>query len=152
MVTGKDDRRKYLKETAEMKRYLIIGLAIVTMFAIAGCSDNDEQVSDNTKEAAVYQKISQEEAKKMMDEGALVIDVREDYEYADAHIDGAILSPLGNLENDIANHADSKDDTILIYCRSGNRSRTATNILVEQGYTNVYDFGGIIDWTYGTVK
>ncbi len=124
--------------------------------SFAGCaavSSQSETMPQAASATAEYHKISQADAKALMDEGdAIVIDVREDYEYADGHIDGALLSPLGNLENDIVNLAENKDDLILIYCRSGNRSHTAANILVELGYTNVHDFGGIINWQYGVVQ
>ena len=99
-------------------------------------------------------KISAEEAKEIMDSTAdlVLIDVREEDEYAQGHIAGALLVPYG----EIADRADSelldKDQTILVYCRSGRRSAIAAQTLAELGYTDVKDFGGIIDWPYDVEK
>ncbi len=101
-----------------------------------------------------YEQISAEEAKRIMDtESAyVIIDARTDEEFAEGHIKGAVMIP----EYEIAQKAESKipdkDALILVYCRSGRRSKIAAEELIKLGYTNVKEFGGIIDWPYDTVK
>lgn len=95
-----------------------------------------------------YQTITACEAKKMMDnQNVVVIDVREKDEYVLGHIPQAIHIPLGTInENNTA--LPNKDQTILVYCRSGKRSKKAAKKLAKLGYLHIYDFGGILDWTY----
>ena len=81
-----------------------------------------------------------------------MLDVREQSEYDAGHIPGAVLLPSGSVQQMAADVLPDKDAKILVYCRSGNRSRTAANVLVSLGYTQVYDFGGIINWPYDVVK
>lgn len=99
-----------------------------------------------------YQQITQEEAKEMMDtQEVIVLDVREQDEYDSGHIPGAVLLPVGTIEEDTAAQViPEKDSTVLVYCRSGNRSKTASAALAELGYTSIYEFGGINTWPYGT--
>ena len=99
-----------------------------------------------------YQQISQEEAKEMMDtEEVIILDVREQSEYDSGHIPGAVLLPVGTIDEATAAAAiPAKDSTVLVYCRSGNRSKTAASALAELGYTNLYEFGGINTWPYET--
>lgn len=101
-----------------------------------------------------YQKISAEEAKEMMqaDKNYIILDVRTIDEYNEGHIEGATLLPDNELEEKAESTLPDKEATILVYCRSGRRSAEATKELIKMGYTNVYDFGGIIDWTYEVVK
>jgi rhodanese-related sulfurtransferase len=104
---------------------------------------------------AQYRKISPQLAKEMMDSGdpVTVVDVRTPSEYAAGHIEGAILIPNETITT--ASNPEllpNVDDTILVYCRSGNRSSQAARKLVSLGYTNVYDFGGINDWPYEIVR
>ncbi len=100
-----------------------------------------------------YERITPAEAKAIMDEGDgyVILDVRTQEEFDEAHIDGAILIP----DYEIAAKAESilkdKNQLILVYCRSGRRSKNAAEALVKLGYTNVKEFGGIIDWPYETV-
>ncbi|MBQ6929460.1 MAG: rhodanese-like domain-containing protein [Oscillospiraceae bacterium] len=98
-----------------------------------------------------YKSISQSEAKSMMDNGGVVVlDVREQSEFAAGHIKGAVLLPVGTIsETTAAAVIPSKDSTVLVYCRSGNRSRTASAALAKLGYTNIYEMGGINSWKYG---
>ena len=98
-----------------------------------------------------YQQISQQEAKKRMDAGGvLVLDVREPAEYAGGHIPGAVLLPLGTIsEASAAGVIGEKDAQVLVYCRSGSRSKKAAKALAELGYTGIYEFGGIRTWPYG---
>ena len=97
-----------------------------------------------------YQKISQDKAKEMMDtQEVLVLDVREQSEYAGGHIPGAVLLPVGSIDEDTAAAViPEKSATVLVYCRSGNRSKTAAAALAELGYTDVCEFGGINTWPY----
>lgn len=99
-----------------------------------------------------YQTISASQAKDMMkQDDVVIIDVREENEYKQGHIENAILIPLNTIDKNNLQLPD-KDQTLLIYCRSGNRSAKAAKKFVKLGYQNVYDFGGIIDWTYGIVE
>lgn len=94
--------------------------------------------------------ISAEEAKQIMDteEGYIILDVRTQEEYDEGHIPGAILIPNTEIEARAEEVLTDKDQLILVYCRSGRRSKLAAEILVELGYTNIREFGGIIDWPY----
>ena len=99
---------------------------------------------------SAYQQITQEEARKMMDEhDVLILDVREQDEYDSGHIPEAVLLPVGTISEDTAAAAiPEKDSTVLVYCRSGNRSKKAAAALAELGYTAIYEFGGITTWPY----
>ena len=99
-----------------------------------------------------YQQITQEEAKEMMDaQEVILLDVREQDEYDSGHIPGAVLLPVGTIDEDTAAEViPGKDSTVLVYCRSGNRSKTASAALAELGYTDIYEFGGINSWPYET--
>ena len=102
-------------------------------------------------EKNTYQQISQDKAKQMMEEqeDAIVLDVREKEEYETGHIPGAVLLPLGTIEEDRAASVIPKTDSVvLVYCRSGRRSKQASQALAELGYTQIYEFGGINDWPY----
>lgn len=102
-----------------------------------------------------YQQISADEAKEMMDTQSdyLILDVREADEYQSGHIPGAVLFPVGSIDASSAEQIiPSKDTLLLVYCRSGNRSKTAASALTDLGYTQVYEFGGINDWPYDTVS
>jgi len=102
----------------------------------------------------VYRRITTEEAYQMMQdtEEYILLDVRRVDEFNEEHIEGAILIPYDEIEKRAAVELPDKKALILIYCRSGRRSETAANILVNMGYTNVYDFGGILDWPFDTVS
>ena len=93
-----------------------------------------------------YRQISQQEAKKRMDAGgALVLDVREPDEYNSGHIPGAVLLPLGTIsETSAASVIGGKDAEVLVYCRS----KQAAAMLARLGYTNIFEFGGIMTWPY----
>ena len=119
----------------------------------AGCVDDDTKTSPQDS-AAEYQKITAEQAKTMMDdaESFVLLDVRSDDEYRERRIDGAILIPHLEIRERAPDELPGKDAIILVYCRSGVRSAAAANELIEMGYTNVYDFGGILDWTYETTS
>ena len=97
-----------------------------------------------------YEQITQEAAKEMMDaQEVVILDVREQHEYDSGHVPGAVLLPVGTITEDTAAAViDELDTVVLVYCRSGNRSKTASQALADLGYTNVYEFGGINDWPY----
>ena len=97
-----------------------------------------------------YRQITQEEAKEMMDaQEVILLDVREQEEYDGGHIPGALLLPVGTIDEESAAAViPAKEDTVLVYCRSGNRSKTAAAALAELGYTDVREFGGINTWPY----
>ena len=94
--------------------------------------------------------ITAEEAKAIMDseKGYIILDVREQDEYAAGHIPGAILIPYTQIEEKADEMLPDKDQLILVYCRSGRRSKIAAEALVKLGYTNIKEFGGILDWPY----
>ena len=135
---------------------------MIGIFSVFGfsCSKtgNEKQDLVMSKEAktgkkAEYKKITSDEAKKMMEtQKVIVVDVRTLEEYNEGHIPNAISVPLETIENEAEAKLKNKDDLILVYCRSGRRSREAALKLIEKGYTNVIDFGGIQDWNGEIVK
>ena len=129
-----------------------------SMDAQASQEDMDAQASqDNmdtqtTQGESVYHKISAEEAKAMMDKGGVtVVDVRRENEYAAGHIPGSILVPNEGIRDTQPEELPDLDAVLLVHCRTGVRSKQASDKLLEIGYKNVYDFGGIVDWPYETV-
>ena len=120
-------------------------LTFALPFGCVGCSDGG---------FATYEQISGAEAKALMDSesGYIIIDAREQDEYDEGHILGSILIPYGEIADRAEKELPDKDQLILIYCRSGRRSKIAAEELVKLGYTNVKEFGGIIDWKYEIVK
>ena len=96
-----------------------------------------------------YKQISQEEAKTMMeaDDGHIIVDVRRQDEFDEGHIPGAICIPNESIVDTKPAELPDVDQIILVYCRSGRRSKEASQKLFDMGYTHVYEFGGIIDWT-----
>ena len=129
-----------------MKR--ILPLFLLLLLLLTGCGGTTSNASSESS----YQQISQEEAKEMMDtQDVIILDVREQDEYDSGHIPGAVLLPVGSIDEDTAAEViPEKDSTVLVYCRSGNRSKTASSALAELGYTNIYEFGGINTWPYET--
>lgn len=115
-----------------------------------GCSE-----SINTQEVINYMEISQVDAKVLMDDkenGAIILDVRRPDEYAEGHIEGAINVPNESIIDKEPVELPDKNQLILVYCRSGRRSKEAAEKLVNMGYTDIKEFGGITTWPYGTVK
>ena len=105
-------------------------------------------------EKAMYEQITAIDAKKIMDSGEehIILDTREQDEFDEGHIPGAILIPYTEIENKAEEMLPDKDKLILVYCRSGRRSKIAAESLAKLGYTNVKEFGGIIDWPYEVEK
>lgn len=125
-----------------MKKCLICLLAMICLLCACG---GEETVS--------FQQISQEEAKTIMstNRDAVILDVRTQEEYNSGHIKGAVLLPVDEITRETAQTViPDKDTQVLVYCRSGNRSVTASKALAQLGYTQVYEFGGINTWPYET--
>lgn len=145
-----------------MKKYFIT-IIVAIMLVLAGCScskesDNsantstltsvNEEKKDMTAKNKTYKQISQEEAKEMMkkDDGHIIVDVRRQDEYDSGHIAGAILIPNESIGTSQPEQLKDLNQIILVYCRTGNRSKQAAQKLADIGYTNVYEFGGINTW------
>ena len=130
-----------------MKKGLCLLLAGILGILLCACTDTEEN------KEAVYMNITAEEAKKIMDTESeyVILDVRTEEEFAQGHIPGAILIPDYEIREEAESSLPDKDALILVYCRSGRRSKNAAQILLELGYTNIREFGGIIDWHYETV-
>lgn len=99
-----------------------------------------------------YIKITPQEAQEMMTRDAIILDVRTQTEFDEGHIPNAVLLPDTEIKQRAEEVLPDKEQTILVYCRSGRRSALAAQELADMGYTNVYDFGGILDWTGDVVK
>lgn len=125
-----------------MKKWIILLLSVMM---IAGCGQEKEKDRE-----AVYMNITAQEAKVIMDsqEDYTILDVRTQEEYDQGHIPGAILIPDYEIEEKAEQVLRDKDQLLLVYCRSGRRSKLAAEALVALGYTNIKEFGGIIDWPY----
>ena len=130
-----------------MKKRLIL-VFLLLLFFIAGCSA-PTPAADTEKREPTFHQISQEEAKEMMakDDGHVVVDVRRQDEYDAGHIPGAILIPNESIGFDSPEALPDYDQIILIYCRTGNRSKQAAQKLAGMGYTSIYEFGGSTTWT-----
>ena len=125
-----------------MKKLVFLFLAVMMLTACGQDKENDQ--------GAVYVNITAEEAKQIMDseEGYIILDVRTQEEYDEGHIPGAIVISHEEIAEKAEEVLPDKDQQILVYCRSGRRSKIAAEALVELGYTNIKEFGGIIDWPY----
>ena len=128
-----------------MKRWIII--ALISLL-ISGCGSKG-QIMDGDGMVNSYKQISQDEAREMMlrDDGHVILDVRRQDEFDAGHIPGAILIPNEDIDTTPPKELPDLNQVILIYCRSGNRSKQAAQKLFDMGYTNLYEFGGIITWT-----
>ena len=129
-----------------MKKLIFLLLAVMML---TGCGQDKEN-----DQGAVYMNITAEEAKQIMDseEGYIILDVREQDEYDAGHIPSAILIPYTQIAEKAEEVLTDKDQLILVYCRSGRRSKIAAEALAELGYTNIKEFGGISDWPYEVEK
>ena len=144
---------------------LMVGVMILAIVLFTGCVNQAEgqevvastesakaidalATSESTVPATVINTIDAEKAIEMMASGEpyVLVDVRTKAEYDEGHIEGALLLPLDQLETLAESQLKDKDATLLIYCRSGNRSAQASALLLELGYTQIFDFGGIMDW------
>jgi len=111
-------------------------------------------VHQQQQQQPIYVKITADEAKQLMDEaeGFILLDVRTEVEYQESHIEGAILIPDYELAERAPTEVPDKHGIIIIYCRSGRRSANSAHVLLDMGYTHVYDLGGILDWPYTMVS
>lgn len=143
-----------MKGIIKMKLNIILkslfAFILIALFAFSfvACKKNKSNAKSK------YEKISSAEAKEIMDNqtGYVILDVRTPFEYEEEHIEGAVLIPDNEISQKAEQVLTDKDQLILVYCRSGRRSKLAADELVKLGYTNIKDFGGIIDWQYETVK
>ncbi len=126
---------------------LLIGVMLLAIFFLG-----ERNRAQKSGESA-YHKITAEEAKKKMQDTAnfILLDVRTPEEFSEQHIPGATLIVDSQISAEAQKKLPDKDTPIFVYCRSGRRSTAAAKQLVNMGYTQVYDFGGIIDWPYETV-
>lgn len=141
-----------------MKRILGIALVCLLTFGLIACGSadnngvplekNQSKVEDS--KSSSYKNIKPEEAKKLLDsdEEIVLIDVRTPAEYAEKHIPASTLIPVDQIEKEVPSKISNKDTQIIVYCRSGSRSVAAAKALVNMGYTNVYNLGGINSWPY----
>lgn len=139
------------------KKIILLALAIITVATVfAGCTQKtgNEQTEATQVNIGTYYQIPQDEAKKIMDEESdyIIVDAREQSEYDEGHIKGAIVIPYTEIEQKAEEMLPDKEQLILVYCRSGRRSKIAAQSLANMGYTNVKEFGGIIDWQYEIEK
>ena len=119
---------------------------LMALLLLAGCGAQSEE--------STYRQVNAEEADSMMEEesGYIILDVRTAQEYSEKHIPGAINIPNETIGTEDIQELPDKEQLILVYCRSGNRSKQASEKLVKLGYTNIVEFGGINDWTGETVS
>jgi len=125
-----------------MKKLILLFLAVMLLTACGQDKENGQ--------GAVYVNITAEEAKQIMDteEGYIILDARTQEEYDEGHIPGAIVISHEEIGEKAEEVLTDKNQLILVYCRSGRRSKIAAEALVELGYTNIKEFGGISDWPY----
>ena len=131
----------------KVKGLIIMLLISLSLFGMTACDGGNEKSS-------TYEQITAEQAKTIMDteKDCVIIDARTEEEFAEGHIENAILIPEYEITNRAEKELPDKEQLILVYCRSGRRSKIASEELVKLGYSNVKEFGGIIDWPYETVK
>lgn len=139
------------------KQILTAGTALLySMVILTGCKSSAPPAAKGTQTGSsqgTYQKLDPEEAKKMMDseKSAVIVDVRSKEEYEEKHITGAILIPNETIGDVTPKELPDKDAPIFVYCRTGVRSKEASEKLLKLGYTNIYDIGGITSWPYDNV-
>ncbi|QGT99353.1 hypothetical protein SYNTR_0760 [Candidatus Syntrophocurvum alkaliphilum] len=129
------------------KKYITSAIMLVVITGLILYINNESPIADRNK-------ISPQEVKQKIDENynMQIIDVRTKEEYLTGHIPNSILIPVDELRVKIHESVPDKEQKIILYCRSGNRSQSAMKILIELGYNNVYDLGGINDWPYDIEK
>lgn len=124
---------------------------LLTLFLFSGCSQTAASPSDS--KSGSYQQISSKEAAAMIEEEEdyLILDVRTPEEFEEAHIPEAVNVPNETIGTEEIPELPDKEQLIFVYCRSGNRSKQASQKLADLGYTNIIEFGGINDWSGDTV-
>ncbi len=146
----------------KLKGLMFVLIISLTLFSSCSGNANTEETknattnttANSTNNSLGYEQISGEQAKKLMDTETnyIIIDARTEEEFKEGHIEGAILIPEYEIAERAEKELPDKDQLILVYCRSGRRSKIAAQALADLGYTNVKEFGGIIDWQYEVVK
>lgn len=129
-------------------------MLLISLCLFGACGCNGEEPKETPTEANnSYEQITPQQAKEIMDNetGYIILDSRTQEEFDEGHIQGAIMIPEYEISQRAENELPDKDQLILVYCRSGRRSKIASQALVDLGYTNVKEFGGIIDWPYEIV-
>lgn len=135
--------------------------SIVSLAGLTGCfgaaadsngngNSNGSNATNDSSNSSSYQQVDAETAKELIDteDDYVILDVRTQAEYDESHIPGAILIPHDTVTTAAEDALPDRDQLILVYCRSGNRSKQASQTLVDLGYTNVVEFGGINSWPY----
>ena len=138
-----------------MRQILLFAALAASLALLSGCalSKTKADTAEDAPGKAAYHKLSAEEAYEMMaSQEVVVVDVRTRAEYDGGHIENAVLVPNESIGSEMPETLPDKEATLLIYCRSGRRSKQAAEKLLKLGYQNVYDFGGVIDWPYELVK
>ena len=138
-----------------MRQILLFAALAASLALLSGCAlyKAKEDKAEDMPGKAAYHKISAEEAYEMMvSQEVVIVDVRTPEEYDGGHIPNAILVPNESIGDDMPEALPDKEATLLIYCRSGRRSKEASEKLLKLGYKSIYEFGGIIDWPYELVK
>ncbi len=138
-----------------MRQILLFAALAASLALLSGCalSRAKEDTAEDMPDKAAYHKISAEEAYEMMvSQEVVIVDVRTPEEYDGGHIPNAILVPNESIGDDMPEALPDKEATLLIYCRSGRRSKEASEKLLKLGYKSIYEFGGVIDWPYELVK
>ena len=136
-----------------MKKVLIITVAVIAVATVVLLAINNRKTISSepaqTSSTGSFTQISQDEAKEMMkkDDGHIVVDVRRIDEFESGHIPDAICVPNESIVSEQPKELPNLNQVILVYCRTGRRSKEAAQKLYDIGYTNVYEFGGIVDWT-----
>lgn len=135
-----------------MRKYVAMILVVFMVLGLAGCTKQNG--GGSSEQMKKYNQISMNEAMAMMEkeEDYIILDVRTPEEFAEKHIPNAINIPNETIGTEPISELPEEDQLILVYCRSGNRSKQASEKLAEIGYTKVYEFGGINDWTGETVS
>ena len=148
------------------RRWSLTAVTFLLLLSLTGCTpaaqptamtpaaSSEAPQAAATQETGVYQLITAEQAKKIMDTETdiTILDVREPSEFNEGHIPNAKLLPLGDIATLAATSLPDLNAKILVYCRSGRRSQNAAKQLIALGYTQVLDFGGILNWPYDVVQ
>ena len=138
-----------------MRQILLFAALAASLALLSGCalSKTKKDTPEDMTGKAAYHKLSAEEAYEMMvSQEVVIVDVRTPEEYDGGHIPNAILVPNESIGDDMPEALPDKEATLLIYCRSGRRSKEASEKLLKLGYKSIYEFGGVIDWPYELVK
>lgn len=140
------------------RRTFLIAASLTGVTALAGLTgcfgaaagSNGSNAANGSSNSSSYQQVDAETAKELMDteDDYVILDARTQAEYDEGHIPDAILTPHDTVATAAEDALPDKDQLILVYCRSGNRSKQASQTLVDLGYTNVVEFGGINSWPY----